>query len=123
MAGKAHRVASRQGQLSRKRKKPQRGAADPVSDVRNPAEVAGNGDGINTPRTLEETPPPVAPAPSTKRSRAPVMADQPSKGPRAPSRTRGERPAAYNYTGSELRRILSFVTVVLIIIMVLGVLL
>ena len=128
MAGKARRVASRQAQLSRKRKKQQKGATGPLSTVTAPADLDGQRAETAAPRVAEPTtatPTPTrAPAPAPARPAAtPVAATQPRPAPRAPSRARGERPATYNYIGAELRRILSLAIVVLVIIVVLGFLL
>ena len=121
MAGKARRVASRQAQLSRKRKRQQKGVAAPASTVETPVEVDGQHTATASPRVVEPTTPDPAPA-SAPVPDSPVAAP-PSRSapvPRAPGRTRGERPAAYNYIGAELRRILFLAITVLVIIIVLG---
>ena len=106
MAGKAKRAAARQGELSRRRKKGQRGPNGiPVATPR-PSPQASNGGGAalameaagvatgSTAVAEPEQPVPVAaPSPQTV---APT---------RPQARVRGERPAAYNYVGTELRRI------------------
>ncbi len=125
MPGKARRIASRQAQLSRKRKKLQKGpsgiqAAEPV-----PAEVDGERSEAVAPPVADSPAP--APAPATGHP-SPV-ADRPAPaGPSpAPSRpqlrARGERPATYNYVGAEVRRILILAGTVLAAIIVLGVIL
>ncbi len=113
MAGKARRAAARQGQLSRRRKKGQRGplgvpttpltADQPeydngVSAAEGPVAAAVPPNGPATLATA--TPPPAVarPEPGPRTSRTETA-------PRGPARMRGARPAAYNYVGSELRRI------------------
>jgi hypothetical protein len=56
----------------------------------------------------EQTAPVVAPAP------------QPAMQSRGRGRQRGERPAAYNYVGTELRRIAALATVVLAALVVIS---
>ena len=124
MAGKARRVASRQAQLSRRRKRQQKGAAGPLSTVDVPADVDGKHAETGTSRVVEPTLPtptsvPVPVRPASK----PTAAPQPAPAARAPGRLRGERPATHNYIRPELRRILSLATTVLVIIVVLGILL
>jgi hypothetical protein len=124
MAGKSRRVASRQAQLSRRRKKPQKGAADPLSTVTVPADVDGEHLETGAPQVVEPTPPSPSPAPVSARPAAtPAAATQPTRAARVPDRIRGERPTTYNYIGAELRRILILATFVLVIIVVLGILL
>ena len=95
MAGKSRRVASRQGELGRRRKRTQRGPSGiPVAAAARPAAATGG-----AAATAEA----VAAGGSVPASPAPVAsAAAPS---RRPGRARGERPAAYNYVGAELRRI------------------
>ena len=128
MAGKAHRAAARQAQLNRRRKKTQRGPsgiptalsdAEAQSDVgAGAATVAANGD--------------VAVAPPSGPAREPVAAPRTTAAPRAvrsnaspqnAGRIRGERPAAYNYVGAELRRIGVLSVSVIAVLVVLGILL
>ena len=105
MAGKSRRVASRQSQLTRRKKRQQRGpsgipatAGQPVSVVEDTA--------ADDPAA---TPPSAAPQPAAVGATAVRAATAPSPA-RAPSRSRDERPAAYTYTGAELRRILVMAT-------------
>ena len=126
MAGKAHRAAARQAQLNRRRKKAQRGPsgipavlADAQSDgAAGAAAVAANGD--------------VAVAQPSGPVREPVAAPRTTTAPRAvrsnaspqgTGRIRGERPAAYNYVGAELRRIGVLSVSVIAVLVVLGILL
>ena len=105
MAGKAKRAAARQGELSRRRKKGQRGpsGAPPTAPQQPPngggatlaMEAAGTVSVASGAGELEQATAAAAPAP----------APQPTAQPRPPARQRGERPAAYGFVGAELRRI------------------
>ena len=109
MAGKSRRVASRQGELSRRRKRTQRGPSG-IPAVRSPGAPGGStaameavAVGAAAGASATAAPPESAPA-------APATSGRPgtSSGAaqsRGPVRARGERPAAYNYVGAELRRI------------------
>ncbi len=109
MAGKAKRAAARQGELSRRRKKGQRGpsGAPPTAPQQPPngggatlaMEAAGTVSVASGAGELEQATAAAAPAP------APAPAPQPTAQPRPPARQRGERPAAYGFVGAELRRI------------------
>lgn len=115
MAGKSRRVASRQGELSRRRKRAQRG---PSGIPANPTHSQPDGGGGTAALAVEGAgsgasvavaqQPATAPAPVAPERPSPQSAAQ----PRGQGRTRGERPAAYNYVGSELRRIGLLSTVV-----------
>ena len=50
-------------------------------------------------------------AESAQPAPVPAAVPRPAAAPRTPARVRGERPAAYNYVGSELRRIGALATV------------
>ena len=113
MAGKARRAASRQGELARRRKRGQRGPSGVPANGPQPAQqavfnggatlvVEAAGAMASSPAAQEPESVPVAAAPTP----------QPVAQPRAPGRQRGERPAAYNYVGAELRRIGVLSTVV-----------
>ncbi len=124
MPGKARRVASRQAQLNRRRKKQQKGPSGVPSAMPAPAEVDGHTGGDIASQAEE----PAAFDPSGSRAPAvrpaavaarPAMARPPHSGPRS----RGERPATYNYIGAELRRILVRAGAVLAALIVLGILL
>ena len=124
MAGKSRRVASRQAQLSRKRRKQQKGPVGSLSTVKAPADVDGKHAEIAAPVVVEPTQPFPTPTPASIRPTATPAAATPSAvAVRVPRRARGERPATYNYIGAEMRRILSLATVVLIIIVILAILL
>ena len=127
MPAKARRVASRQAQLGR-RKKRQREQSDLNMPVAAPVEVDGVQDGADHPVVLE--PPEAISAPAPARTRperpSPVAARNAAATgmlDRLPSRSRREAPSAHNYVGAELRRILVLATAVLAIIIVLGVVL
>jgi hypothetical protein len=116
MAGKSRRVASRQGELSRRRKRAQRGPSGiPASPARpQPQENGGAVLAVETaasgasPAVAQQAPP--APTPAAAERPVPQSRAGENRGQR---RTRGERPAAYNYVGAELRRIGILSTVVL----------
>lgn len=118
MPGKARRVASRQAQLNRRRKRQQRGPsgippAPPVG-----TDVDGRAAGATVPQATGAT----EAVPVTGRSRPGPVAPRPAPAAR-PFRARGERPSTYNYVGSELRRILIMAGSVVAIIIVLGIVL
>ena len=136
MAGKARRVASRQAQLSRRRKSQQeRQPADPAESptkAQTPVIVPPAVEARDTeaePTTVDrfdatvEAPSVPAPTPAprshrpTPQPRAIASATAPAV---ATARGRRERPAAYNYIGPELRRITAMASVVLAVIIALG---
>ncbi len=121
MPGKARRVAARQSQLNRRRKKQQRGPSGTPPVV--PAQVQVDDRTSDEVAAQPEQPQqPAAPAPASRRT-SPVA---PQPGPASQlrsARVRGERPDAYNYVGPEIRRILAMASVVVAALVVLGVLL
>ena len=130
MAGKARRAAARQGELSRRRKRNQRGPSGVPSAPARTAQDNGNGVAVATATALAgdaavedgsvQTTQPVAPAATAQLA---ARAASPASQPRAQGRTRGERPAAYNYVGAELRRIAVLSTVVIATLVALSVVL
>ena len=125
MPGKARRVASRQAQLGRKRKRQQARPSDAQPAVLVPAEIEDDSTVTESQTAAEPprpTPPPapIRPSPVAARNNAATPA---SAGFRSPGRARRERPATYNYIGSEVRRILGMSSVVLAVIIVLGIVL
>ncbi len=115
MAGKSRRVASRQGELSRRKKRTQRGPSGIPATTPNSAQPQQNGGGVAalTAEPAASVAPvagaqQAAPAPNATERPSPRGAGQ----PRGQARVRGERPTAYNYVGSELRRIGLLATVV-----------
>ena len=116
MAGKSRRVASRQGELSRRRKRTQRGPSGiPASPDRLQPQENGGGaalavetaEGGASGAAVQQA----APASSPAAAERPARQSSAVQG-RGQGRTRGERPAAYNYIGAELRRIGILSTVV-----------
>lgn len=116
MAGKSRRVASRQGELSRRRKRAQRGPSGiPATPARPQPQENGGGAvlaveavaGGASPAVAQQAAPAPAPAPAERP--APQSSANQNRGQ---GRARGERPAAYNYVGAELRRIGILSTVV-----------
>jgi hypothetical protein len=143
MAGRARRAAARQGQLNRKRKKSQRGpsgiptaavvddeaaiesAADSAADTTSEA-VADQENGVASVEAVAAPTP--APARANRPTTAPRTAtagrsSRPDAVPQGPGRIRGERPAAYNYAGAELRRISMLSVSVIAVLVVLGIVL
>ena len=119
MAGKSRRVAARQGELSRRRKRTQRGPSGVPATPARPQQPPQNGGGA--PALAVETAGSAAPAAVAQQAApAPQVATAATERPtpqsaaqtRGQGRPRGERPAAYNYVGAELRRIGILSTVV-----------
>ena len=115
MAGKARRAAARQSELSRRRKKGQRGPTGIPAAPRPSEQQAPSGGGA---ALAMEGAGVVSTAPAVtqrEESREPVAtpAVQATSRNRGQGRFRGERPAAYNYVGAEMRRIAALTTVVL----------
>ena len=130
MPGKARRVASRQAQLSRRRKRQQSRPNDTLPLAPVPAEVDGNHDGAAAPApspVTEPLAPEPSPAPARRRSNPVAARTTPTDATSAPARRQGrglrERPATHNYVGSEVRRILLMSGTVLAIIIALGIVL
>jgi len=123
MPGKARRVASRQAQLGRRRKRLQKGPGDVHPAQPRPPEVDGTrAEVVAVPDAETPVPAPESPSPVAARPAAAVPSPAPSRAP-SRARVRGERPATHNYIKAELRRILSMAGVVLAVIIVLGILL
>jgi len=132
MAGKARRVATRQGQL--KRKKNVKGPSGIPTGRRVSAPVAPAADDTTAaPAGVEEadyddspeelaaaeaavSPQPARPSPAARTPRG-QFAGQ------GQGRLRGERPAAYLYVGSEFRRILVLTSAMVAALVVLGIIL
>ena len=125
MAGKARRVASRQAQLGRRRKRQQKGPSGVSLPEAGPTTADGEpstGASLPAPDSAAPVPSPApAPAPVVRSPAAPRSAMQPSSATFA--RVRGERPPAQNYIGAELKRILVMAGSVLVVIIVLGMIL
>ncbi len=151
MAGKARRAAARQGQLNRKRKKSQRGPTGiPVAGVAesevsvddsvdSPIESSVDGATDSPLRAVADTENGVAsadavatPAPATatpartgnaSRTAPAARGARTASVPQGSGRIRGERPAAYNYVGAEIRRIGILSVSVIAVLIVLGIVL
>ena len=123
MAGKSRRVASRQSQLSRRRKKQQKGTTGSLPAVQVPADVDGTNAETSVAREAESSLAASAPTPDRPHRVTPPAAApiQPAPAARTPRRVRSERSATYNYIGAEMRRILLLATAVLVIIVILGI--
>lgn len=114
MPGKGRRVASRQAQLGRRRRRQNRGPGGTQTSER-PAEDSRNQAAKTAATTVEEPP---EPAPDG-RATAPSRSASPAAQPR-PARTRAERPPAYNYIAPELRRIVILAGILTIVLIVLA---
>lgn len=108
MASKSRRVASRQSQLNRRRKKQQRGPSGIPTEIPAGVPEQGNdatGTGSGAPGEAAATA--VAePSPST-RPMTQASSAQTANPPRPFPRIRDERPAAYQYMAPEVRRIIA----------------
>ena len=118
MPGKARRVAARQSQLNRRRRKQQRGPSGTPPVVADQVQVDDPPSGEVAVQPKQTAAPAPAPARATPAAAQPGLAS-----PLRSARVRGERPDAYNYVGPEIRRILAMAGVVLVALVVLGVLL
>jgi hypothetical protein len=112
MPDKGRRIASRQAQLGRRRRRQNRGptgaaVAESDSNVSAGRTSEPAATGVQDPDNAAQTAAPAAP------SRPIVTVAQPRSG-----RQRGERPTAYNYTWTELRRILVLGSILSIILVV-----
>ena len=114
MPGKGRRVASRQAQLGRRRRKPARpDGGIPTSQA--PAAVAET-----QPVDAVDTQPDRS-ADSAGVNREAVRSRPVPAVPQRVARSRAERPAAYNYVGAEVRRILIMSGVLLAVLIVLAI--
>ena len=151
MAGKARRAAARQSQLNRKRKKSQRGptgipnaaaadnetldseALDNKATVGSAIEstpdnaidaVAEPDNGVASAEAVATQAPTTATRarPGTSSRGGPAAGNARTGAvPQGSGRIRGERPAAYNYVGAELRRISVLSVSVIAVLIVLGI--
>ncbi len=92
MPGKGRRMASRQAELGRRRRRQNRGVGTAVAD---PPESAPSPAATLT--AAQDSAAPAAPLPQPRAAVSAV--------PRSGSRTRFDRPTAYNYVKPEMRRI------------------
>ncbi|NQW23665.1 MAG: hypothetical protein HQ475_09510 [SAR202 cluster bacterium] len=134
MAGKARRAASRQGQL--KRKKTVKGPSGIPSsnqmvvdsEGQEPVSVSAGVENaaIEATETTGTTSNTGSDAPVTPRAPRPSPVARTPRGEftgQSQARLRGERPAAYLYVGSEVRRILILTGVILAALIALGIVL
>ena len=120
MPAKGRRVASRQAQLGRRRRRAARVADDtsPVAAVAVDDEAPGNtAVGVPSPVAEGTAAAPVSGAP------APARATSPGRAVRNQTRNRADLPLAYTHLSSELRRILIMAGVLLVVLVVLAVVL
>ena len=114
MPGKGRRVASRQAQLGRRRRKPARPDGR-IPSSQAPAAVAES-QSVDTVDTQPERP-----AAPTGINREITQARSVPAAPQRVPRSRAERPTAYNYVGAEVRRILIMSGVLLAVLIVLAI--
>ncbi len=113
MPGKGRRVASRQAQLGRRRRKPGRPEVG-IPSSQAPAAVAES-QSVDAVEIQPERP--VAPVGDNRET---VPARPVPAAPQRVPRSRIERPAAYNYVGNEVRRILIMSGILLAVLIVLA---
>ena len=117
MAGKSHRVAARQSQLNRRRKKQQRGPSGiPVAGP-GPAETASQEEEGSTTNVAVAAPQPVQTR--SGRSYAPAAQEGPAASGRPRGLSREEAAPAYQYMGPEIRRILVMAGVAFAVLVIL----
>lgn len=114
MPGKGRRVASRQAQLGRRRRKPARPDGG-IPSSQAPAAVAET-----QPIEAADTQP-TRPAAPARVDRETVPARPVSAASQRIPRSRAERPTAYNYVGAEVRRILIMAGVLLAVLIALAI--
>ena len=120
MTGKSRRVASRQGELSRRKRRGPRGPSGIPETTSQPEQ---NGAVITAAvEAGEATTATATAAPQAAAAPRPAVPRNPAQA-RGQGRPRGERPAAYNYVGAELRRIGVLSTVVVAALIVIAVVL
>ena len=114
MPGKGRRIASRQAQVGRKRRRQLRGPSG-VPEAGSATAIAEQEEGGEVANVAAQVPSPAA------RVRRPVVpAAVPSSVPN-PARIRGERPAATNYVKAEVLRILIMAGTLTAVLMVISV--
>ena len=118
MPGRDRRVASRQGQLNRRRKRQQRGPSGIPVATAVPVQEDEHADSVATDTSKA---PASVPAASTTGQAPPVAAratpvSRPSVGPRL----RRDQASSVNYVAPELRRILAMAGVILVMLIVLS---
>ena len=109
MPSKGKRVASRQSNLRRRRGNANRNTATRTNAPADPSATAV----ADAPATARPANAPAATATATGAAPAPAAVGRPAGQPRG---RRFERPAAYNYVGSELARIGVFSGVLVVIL-------
>ena len=116
MPGKGRRVASRQAQIGRKKRRPGR-ATSAVADDGHLVDVESAPVATAVPGAQAE---PQSSAPVSA-PQAPVQSTHAQSSPqRSAPRNRLDRPAAYNYVASEVRRILIMSGVLLAVLIALS---
>ena len=116
MAGKSRRVAARQSQLNRRRKKQQRGPSGIPAAVPETAEPASQEEGSTT-NVAVAAPQPVQTR--SGRSYAPAAQERPAASGRPRGLSREEAAPAYQYMVPEIRRILVMAGIAFTVLVVL----
>ena len=122
MAGKSHRVAARQSQLNRRRKKQNRGPSGiPTAPARpQGAEAAAGETGSSTAAVATAATPPAAPERATGAVPAAASSPRPTNGRgRSPAAMRDHSVPAAQYMAPEIRRILTMAGVGFAVLIVL----
>lgn len=118
MPAKGRRIASRQSQLNRRRRQQSRKAEESATvTVAAPADISPDTSAPDNDSAVAAT---AVAAPAPTRS-APAIRPQRAPAPVAAART--DRAAAYTHLGSELRRILTLVAILLTVLIGLSVVL
>ena len=108
MPSKGKRVASRQNNLRRRR-----GGSNRAAPVRNPAAASPTATAVAEAEPDRPAPAAAAAAPAQPQPRSVTAIGRPVSSPRG---RRFDRPAAYNYVSSELRRIGIFSGVLVVVL-------
>jgi hypothetical protein len=115
MPDKGRRIASRQAQIGRRKRRQNRSPGSAPSDGATTAVAENQGDSRIAVQDRDSATPP---SQDTKAAAPPrPAAASPRQGP---ARARADRPMAYNYVGPELRRILILSGILIVILVVLA---
>ena len=116
MAGKSRRVAARQSQLNRRRKKQQRGPSGIPAAMPEPADPASQEESSTTTAAVATTQPVQT---RSVRSYAPAAPERSPGSGRPRGLSREEAAPAYHYMGPEIRRIVVMAGIAFTVLVVL----
>ena len=118
MPGRDRRVASRQGQLNRRRKRQQRGPSGIPAATAVSIQEDEHADSVatGTPRAPDSIPA----GPTTDQAGPVAARATPASRPSVGLRLRMDQGSSANYVGPELRRILAMASVVFVVLIVLA---